>query len=212
MYPFSTPEKVLCQGMGWPIGMEPMVGWVLKKMGWTDLFNAIQDRMHHSDDWSEWFPTISVTCIGTIENSEKQGITLFSNHPLGFLDGWALGVALKGHKASLKMFGHPVLAGFPALQHEIIPFSRHLTTKSRQLSLHRAAQHVVNGGVLVRFAADEKAQIARGARATYWVEITPIWKNEPHIKWSRWWTWATMPKWIGQLAAVEVRFRPSYQV
>lgn len=201
-------EKVLCQGLGWSTYLEAPVGWVLKVTRWKRLYSIFMDRVIDSPEWENWFPEIKVTTVGAVEWHSGTGITLFSAHPLGLLDGWAIGVALKEKRPYLKLMGHPGLAGIPRISNFIIPWTEKSPAKSKQQSLRAAIQHVNEGGVLVRFAADRHSEVSMRTGSAYQVTIIPTWTSGKRRTLVGWWTWVTMPIWFKKLDGIEVQFCP----
>ena len=202
-------DHLLAKHLGWPLFWAPLLRVALKWTGWWALFQDLKPGLYEGGNWSEWFPSISVQVDGLDELPSGGGYSLVSDHPLGVLDGWALGIALKDRLDRVAFFAHPILAEFPTLASQAIPMKPGMSAAKPEAraSLRKGAEHIARGGILVRFNSHSKSQPSPLADYSARAEIIPIWAaNTASRKAGTWWTWLWMPRRLRHLQSIRVRF------
>ena len=215
MKPYRPLDHLLAEHLGWPKACAPLLRLGLKCTGWWALYQKLEQSLHEGGPWAEWFSHIAVHVEGLEVLPSKGGYSLVANHPLGFIDGWALGVALEDHMDRVAFFAHPILAEFPALEARTLPMKpgSESAAKEARTSMRNAAEHLADGGILVRFESQKPTVAASRSHQMLRAEITPIWvEGRASQKLGTWWTWLWMPKRLVHLHALKVRFTSDYQV
>ena len=215
MSAFKPLDHLLAEYLGWPLACAPLLRVGLKCTGWWHLYKKLYDSLYSGGYWEEWFPNISVSVEGIEGLPSEGGYSLVVDHPLGLLDGWAMGVALKDRMNRVAFFAHPILAKFPALASYTIPMKPGSDKATREIraSLRRGAEHMARGGILVRFISPKHSYSLKPTLQVIRVEITPIWgEGQALRKTGTWWTWLWLPKSLNHLQGLKLRFTSAYQV
>lgn len=215
MKPYRPLDHLLAEHLGWPKACAPLLRLGLKCTGWWALYQKLEQSLHEGGPWAEWFSHIAVHVQGLEVLPSKGGYSLVANHPLGFIDGWALGVALEDHMDRLAFFAHPILAEFPALASYTIPMKPVSGKATREIraSLRRGAEHMARGGILVRFISPKHSYSLKPTLQVIRVEITPIWgEGQALRKTGTLWSWLWLPKSLNHLQGLKLRFTSAYQV
>lgn len=202
-------DHLLAEYLDWPLFCAPLLRVTLKCTGWWGLYQKLEQSLHEGGPWEEWFSHIAVHVEGVEVLPSKGGYSLVANHPLGFMDGWALGVALEDHMDRVAFFAHPILAEFPSLAAHTLPMKpgSEPATKEARTSMRNAAKHLADGGILVRFESQKPTVAVSRSHQMLRAEIKPIWaKGQASQKLGTWWTWLWMPRKLKHLQGVRVRF------
>jgi len=208
-------DHLLAKHLGWPLAFVPLLRLGLKCTGWWALYQKLKPGLHGGGNWEGWFSHFSVKVEGLEVLPVDVGYSIVANHPLGFLDGWALGVALKDRRERVVFFAHPILSEFPGLKSHAIPMKpgSDPATKEVRASIRKAAEHISRGGILIRFETQKSVTAAPRTDRVLHARITPIWaEGQGSRKMGTWWTRLWMPKRLVHLDALKVQFASDYQV